>query len=116
MTLPLDHAPGISRLRRLYERERSLSIATYLNLGYGMRDVGQPARPPWYPAVRIASNVFWSQFVGRLPGGNAILDRRSERALVRMERLQYAGTRPPIAPVPCAGRSWSRARTASRSR
>ncbi|MCW2856253.1 MAG: hypothetical protein JWR52_1868 [Marmoricola sp.] len=94
-----DHAPRISRLRRTYERERSLSVATYLNLGYGMRDVGQPARPPWYPALRIASNVFWSQLVGRFPGGTAILDRRAERALVRMERLQYAGVRPPIAPV-----------------
>ncbi|MCW2754116.1 MAG: hypothetical protein JWQ32_1527 [Marmoricola sp.] len=95
-----DHAPGISRVRRFYERERSLSIATYLNLGYGMRDVGQPVRPPWYPALRIPSNVFWSQLVGRLPGGTAVLDRRAERALVRMERLQYAGHRPPIAPVP----------------
>jgi len=94
-----DNAPGISPLRRWYERERSLSMATFLNLGYGMRDVGQPARPPWYPAVRIVANVFWSQLVGRLPGGTALLDRRAERALVRMERLQYAGRRPPIAEV-----------------
>ncbi|MFL6155796.1 MAG: oxygenase MpaB family protein [Marmoricola sp.] len=94
-----DQAPGISRWRRRYERERSLSMATYLNLGHGMKDVGQPARPPWYPAYRIASNVVWTQVVGRLPGGTARLDRRAERALVRMERLQYAGSRPPIAPV-----------------
>ncbi len=94
-----DHAPGISRLRRWYERERSLSMATYLNLGYGMRDVGQPARPPWYPAYRVVANVLWSHLVGRLPGGARLLDRRAERALVRMERLQYAGQRPPIAPV-----------------
>ena len=95
-----DHAPGISRLRRWYERERSLSMATYLNLGYGMKDVGQPARPPWYPAYRVASNVFWTQLVGRLPNGRQILDRRAEKALAKMERLQYAGNRPPIAPVP----------------
>ncbi|RNL78597.1 oxygenase MpaB family protein [Nocardioides marmorisolisilvae] len=95
-----DNAPGISPLRRWYERERSLSMATYLNLGIGMKDVGQPARPPWYPAYRVASNVFWSHLVGRLPGGKRILDRRAERALVRMERLQYAGSRPPIAEVP----------------
>jgi hypothetical protein len=95
-----DHAPGISRWRRRYERERSLSMATYLNLGIGMKDVGQPARPPWYPAYRVVSNVFWTQLVGRLPQGQRILDRRAERALERMERLQYAGQRPPIAPVP----------------
>lgn len=95
-----DHAPGIGRVRRWYERERALSMASYLNLGIGMRDVGQPVRPPWYPAYRVAANVFWSHLVGRLPGGPRLLDRRAERALVRMERLQYAGSRPPIAPVP----------------
>jgi hypothetical protein len=95
-----DHAPGIGRLRRWYERERSLSMATYLNLGFGMKDVGQPIRPPWYPAYRVAANVLWTQLIGRLPEGNRILDRRAERALTRMERLQYAGSRPPIAPVP----------------
>jgi hypothetical protein len=94
-----DNAPGISPVRRWYERERSLSVATFLNLGIGMRDVGQPVRPPWYPAYRIAANVLWTQLIGRLPGGTALLDRRAERALVRMERLQYAGHRPPIAPV-----------------
>jgi hypothetical protein len=94
-----DRAPGISSLRRRYERERSLSMATYLNLGHGMKDVGQPARPPWYPAYRVFSNVLWTQVAGRLPGGRGLLDRRAERALARMERLQYAGDRPPIAPV-----------------
>jgi hypothetical protein len=95
-----DAAPGIRPWRRLYERERALSTATFLNLGHGMRDVGQPLRPPWYPALRIPANLFWTQLVGRLPGGRAILDRRSERALARMERLQYAGHRPPVAEVP----------------
>jgi hypothetical protein len=92
-----DHAPGIPAWRRRYERERSLSMATYLNLGFGMRDVGQPTRPPWYPALRIGSNLVWTHLVGRLPGGTRILDRRAEQALSRMERLQYAGHRPPIA-------------------
>jgi hypothetical protein len=95
-----DHAPGISRVRRWYERERALSTATFLNLGHGMKDVGQPARLPWYPAYRIAANLFWSHLVGRFPGGTRLLDRRAERGLARMERLQYAGQRPPIAPVP----------------
>lgn len=95
-----DRAPGVSRLRRIYERERALSMATFLNLGHGMRDVGQPMRPPWYPLWRVASNTVWTQLIGRLPGGTARLDRRAEKALVRMERFQYAGQRPPIAPVP----------------
>jgi hypothetical protein len=94
-----DHAPGVRRWRRAYERERALSMATYLNLGHGMRDVGQPMRPPWYPALRIAANLFWTQLVGRLPGGRRLLDRRAERALRRMEAFQYAGHRPPIAAV-----------------
>jgi hypothetical protein len=98
-----DTGPGVSRWRRRYERERSLSMATYLNLGHGMSDVGQPMRPPWYPALRIVSNVGWTQLVGRLPGGRRILDRRAERALRRMEAFQYGGRRPPIAPVPVGG-------------
>jgi ER-bound oxygenase mpaB/B'/Rubber oxygenase, catalytic domain len=97
-----DHAPGISRLRRRYERERALSVATFLNLGYGMRDVGQPVRPPWYPALRIPANLFWTHLVGRLPGGRTLLDRRAERALRRMEALQHAGRRPPIARIETA--------------
>lgn len=92
-----DQAPGVRPWRRVYERERALSVATFLNLGHGMRDVGQPLRPPWYPALRIPANVFWTQVVGRLPGGRKVLDRRAERALMRMERFQYAGRRPPIA-------------------
>ena len=94
-----DQAPGVRPWRRAYERERALSMATFLNLGHGMRDVGQPLRPPWYPALRIPANVFWTHVVGRLPGGRRILDRRAELALTRMERFQYAGRRPPIAPL-----------------
>jgi hypothetical protein len=94
-----DRAPGVRPWRRVYERERALSIATFLNLGHGMRDVGQPMRPPWYPALRIPVNLFWTHLVGRLPGGERLLDRRAERALRRMETFQYAGRRPPIAPL-----------------
>jgi hypothetical protein len=114
-----DRAPGVRPWRRAYERERALSMATFLNLGHGMRDVGQPLRPPWYPALRIAANVLWTHLVGRLPGGRTILDRRAELALARMERFQYAGRRPPIAPLsavpgaagPAAGRATGGART-----
>jgi hypothetical protein len=95
-----DQAPGVPAWRRAYERERALSMATFLNLGHGMRDVGQPLRPPWYPALRIPVNLFWTQLVARLPGGRRLLDRRAARGLARMEAFQYAGRRPPIAPVP----------------
>ncbi len=95
-----DHAPGLPAWRRHYQRERALSIATYLNLGHGMADVGQPMRPPWYPMLRVPANVLWTQVIGRLPGGRAALDRRADRALRRQERLQYAGSRPPIANLP----------------
>lgn len=98
-----DQAPGISTWRRRYERERALSMATYLNLGHGMADVGQPMRPPWYPMLRIPANLAWTHVVARLPGGVGLLDRRAARALLRQERLQYAGSRPPIAPIPDGG-------------
>ncbi|MGH3412985.1 MAG: oxygenase MpaB family protein [Marmoricola sp.] len=94
-----DQAPGIRPWRRVYERERALSVATYLNLGLGMRDVGQPARPPWYPALRVPVNLFWSHLVGRLPGGRRLLDRRAERGLARLDAFQYAGRRPPTAEI-----------------
>jgi hypothetical protein len=95
-----DHAPGVPVWRRVYERERALSMATFLNLGHGMRDVGQPLRPPWYPALRIPANVFWTHLLGRLPGGRRLLDRRAARALARLDAFQYGGRRPPVAPVP----------------
>jgi hypothetical protein len=75
-------------------------MATFLNLGHGMRDVGQPFRLPWYPALRIPANLFWTHLVGRLPGGRRALDRRAARALVRQEAFQYAGHRPAVASVP----------------
>jgi len=95
-----DQAPGISRWRRAYQRERALSMATFLNLGHGMADVGQPIRPPWLPMLRIASNLFWTHGVGRMPGGQRVLDRRGERAFVSQARWQFGGSRPPIAPLP----------------
>jgi hypothetical protein len=75
-------------------------MATFLNLGHGMRDVGQPLRPPWYPALRIPANLFWTHLVGRLPGGKQALDRRAQRALERLDAFQYGGHRPPVAAVP----------------
>ncbi len=91
-----EHYPGLSPARRFYERERALSAATFLTSPGGMRELGLPRRPPWYPAYRIGSNLFWTHLVGRLPSGHRLLDRRAARALDRRMRLQYGDRRPPI--------------------
>jgi hypothetical protein len=91
------HAVGGGALARRWRRERALSIATLLASPRGMRELGLPRRPPWFPAYRIAANVFWTQLVGRLPGGRTVLDRRAARALARSLRRQHGEDHPPIA-------------------
>jgi len=82
-----DQSP-MSPLRRRLERERGLSVATWLLGRAAMRDLELPARLPWYAALRIASNAFWSHGVGRLPGGQKVLIDRAERWFVReIDRL-----------------------------
>ncbi|AKU15416.1 oxygenase MpaB family protein [Luteipulveratus mongoliensis] len=94
-----DHYPDSTSWRRRFQRERALSLGTHLIRPSGMRDVGLPVRPPWYPAFRIASNLMWFQLIGRLPGGTDRLDRRAARALVRLDRLQFGGRRPRVGPA-----------------
>ncbi|GAA0464086.1 hypothetical protein Ade02nite_30970 [Paractinoplanes deccanensis] len=66
-------------LRRRFERERALSVSSWL-LGRGaMRDLGLPYRPPWYGLSRVAVNLVVSQGLGRLPGGRRMLLARGER-------------------------------------
>ena len=90
-----DQSPMSARRRR-FERERGLSVATWLLGRAAMRDLGQPARLPWYALLRIASNAFWSQGVGRLPGGQQVLIDRAERWYAReIERL-YPGETPDV--------------------
>ncbi len=90
-----DQSP-MSPLRRRFERERGLSVATWLLGPSAMRDLGQPLRPPWYAFFRIASNTFWSQGVGRLPGGQSVLIGRAERWYEKeIERL-YPGQTPQV--------------------
>lgn len=94
-----DHAP-IPRWRRAWEVERALSAGTWLLGPAAMRDLGLPRRPPWYGLGRVAANLFWSQLVGRLPGGRDRLTAHGERAFRRQAERWYAG-RPPE--VPAAG-------------
>lgn len=91
-----EHYPDIPRWRRTYERERGLSAASVLVGPSGMKELGLPVRPPWYPAYRFAANLFWTHLVGRLPSGHRVLDRRADRALVRHDRLLYGAQRPGI--------------------
>ena len=67
------------------------------HLPVAMRELGQPRRPPWFPAYRIVANVLWSHLVGRFPGGRTLLDRRAARALERSLRRQHGERHPPIA-------------------
>ncbi|MFC7275294.1 oxygenase MpaB family protein [Paractinoplanes rhizophilus] len=65
--------------RRAYEREKALSVSTWLLGRAAMRDLGLPPRLPWYGLARVMANLVVSQGVGRLPGGRALLLARSER-------------------------------------
>ena len=80
--------PG-GRLRKWFAREAGLSVATLLNSRAGMRELGLPARLPWYPALRIPANLFWTHLVGRLPGGDDLVVRRGRRGRDRRVRMQY---------------------------
>jgi hypothetical protein len=91
------HAVGGGRLARRWRRERALSMATLLASPRGMRELGLPRRPPWFPAYRMAANVLWTHVIGRLPGGRSALDRRAARSLERGLRRQHGEHQPPIA-------------------
>ncbi|GLW35959.1 oxygenase MpaB family protein [Actinoplanes regularis] len=72
--------------RRVYERERALSVSTWLLGRAAMRDLGLRSRPPWYGLARITANLLISQGLGRLPGGRGMLLARGER----QARAQFA--------------------------
>jgi hypothetical protein len=86
----------MSPLRRRFERERGLSVATWLLGPAAMRDLGLPLRPPWYTGFRIASNLFWSHGVGRLPGGQQVQIDRAERWYAREIARLYPGETPEV--------------------
>ncbi|WP_433367862.1 oxygenase MpaB family protein [Actinoplanes sp. CA-142083] len=65
--------------RRVYEREKALSVSTWLLGRAAMRDLGLPPRLPWYGLSRVCANLVMSQGIGRLPGGRSLLLARSDR-------------------------------------
>ncbi|SNY60989.1 oxygenase MpaB family protein [Paractinoplanes atraurantiacus] len=69
--------PG--RRRRRFERERALSISSWLLGRRAMHDLGLPYRPPWYGLGRVAANMVMTHALGRLPGGRRLLLARGER-------------------------------------
>ena len=97
-----DDAPG---RRGRWERERALSVSSWLLGRRAMSDLGLPYRPPWYGLARVAANLVISQGLGRLPGGRSLLLARGERQaraqfarwgedLSPVGRTGYIGTRP----------------------
>ncbi|NMO53781.1 DUF2236 domain-containing protein [Actinoplanes sp. TBRC 11911] len=77
--------PG--RWRRRYERERALSVSTWLLGRTAMRDLGLPARLPWYGLARVGTNLLASQVMGRFPAGRRRLVARGDReARTRLAR------------------------------
>jgi ER-bound oxygenase mpaB/B'/Rubber oxygenase, catalytic domain len=73
-----DHA-STGRARQLFERERALSVSTWLLGRAALRDLGLPRRPGWYGLLRVTANLLASHGLGRLPGGRRLLLRRAER-------------------------------------
>lgn len=93
-----DHAP-VPRWRRAWERERALAAGTWLLGPAAMRDLGLPVRVPWYGVARVVRNLWWSQLVGRLPGGEQLVTARGERAFAAQTARWYAGGPPAVPPA-----------------
>lgn len=99
--LPLHtHHARFETLRRRYEYERGLSLATTLLGPAGVRALRVPIRPPWYPALRFVVNVAKHHVLGRFPAGGRYLQALGERQL-RQTRLRVLdGEIPDLAPIP----------------
>lgn len=99
--LPLrTRHPRFDRLRRRYEYERGLSLATTLIGPAGVKALRVPRRPPWYPAGRLAVNVAKHHVLGRFPSGKARLQRRGERQLQQVRLRVLDGELTSVAPLP----------------
>ncbi|MFC9789693.1 oxygenase MpaB family protein [Rhodococcus sp. NPDC127528] len=83
-------------IRRTYDYERGLSLATTLLGPAGVLALGVPMRPPWYPMWRAVANTVKHRGIARLPGGRRWVDARAERQLDLTHRRLLGGERPPI--------------------
>jgi hypothetical protein len=97
--LSMFSSSTMPRRRQRLEREKALSAGTWLLGRAAMRDLGVPARPPWYGLWRFASNLWWWHLRGRLPGGRARLTARSERWFASEMHRLHGSSSPGIGPV-----------------
>ncbi|MCA1005089.1 DUF2236 domain-containing protein [Rhodococcus hoagii] len=88
------------RLRRRYEYERGLSLATTLLGPAAVRALRVPIRPPWYPAGRLAVNIVKHHVVGRFPAGQRWLQRHGERQLRDAAARVLGGEIPDVVALP----------------
>ena len=99
--LPLHtRYPRLQALRRRYEYERGLSLATTLLGPSGVLALKVPLRPPWYPVGRFAVNVVKHHVVGRFPSGKAWLQRHGEKQLRDAQLRILDGEIPDVVPLP----------------
>ncbi|MFE3292341.1 oxygenase MpaB family protein [Rhodococcus sp. NPDC059234] len=89
-----------AKLRRRYEYERGLSLATTLLGPAGVRALHVPLRPPWYPAARFVVNVAKHHVLGRFPAGKRRLQRHGERQLLDVQLRLLGGEIPDVVPLP----------------
>ena len=78
-----------ARVRGWLARERLLSLMTVLLGPQSMAELGLPLRPPWAVAYLLPLNLLRYQVAGRLPGGQARLERWGVRASERILARHY---------------------------
>lgn len=77
------------RVRGWLARERLLSLMTVLLGPPSMAELGLPLRPPWVVGYLVPLNVLRYQVWGRLPGGQARLERWGVRTSERILSRHY---------------------------
>ncbi|MGW4480973.1 oxygenase MpaB family protein [Rhodococcus triatomae] len=97
--LRTDHA-RFRRLRRRYEYERGLSLATTLLGPAAVTALAVPLRPPWYPVGRLTVNIAKHHVVSRFPSGRRWIQRHGEKQLRDARQRILGGEIANVAPIP----------------
>ena len=87
------------KLRRRYEYERGLSLATTLLGPAAVRALEVPVRPPWYPVGRVVVNTVKHRVIGRFPAGKRYLQRLGERQLTENALRLLDGEHAEVPPI-----------------
>lgn len=88
------------RVRGWYERERLLSMLTVFLGAPSMRELGLPRRPPWAFGLVMAGNALRYRVLGRLPGGEARLERWGDRVREEVLGRYFGDDAPEVGPLP----------------